>query len=612
MTAAYEERARMYAGQRDGELRRSALIARLRLLTFLPGAAVVVWVLARGGPPALLLPGVVLLGVFAALVVWHARVDERAAWFGALHAVNMHALARIARDWDGLPVPETPEGASGPWGTGGGHQGHPYAYDLDLFGRASLMQWLGPAATPAGQRTIAGWLLRAAPPEEVTERQRAVGALSASVEWREHFGAHGRLAADVRPAQLERFVGWAESAGPWPPNRARALRAAAVGLTAAIWLPIVLHATGVTAGAYWLLPLTAGVILSFATARAVHAEFDRAGAGQGVFARYAGLFGHAAAVPAGAPRLDGIRTRLEGAPRGMTRLNGVIGFAQLRSSAGILHFVIQALTLWDLHVFFALDRWRRHVGPEVRGWMAALGELDALSAFAQAARDNPAWCTPDVTRETDRLEGQNLGHPLIPDGRRVGNDVQVGPPGTLLLITGSNMSGKSTLLRAIGLNTVLAQAGAPACAASMRLPPLDLETSIRVQDSLEQGLSYFMAALARLKALVDRADGRSDDARPVLYLLDEILQGTNTAERAIAVRGIARHLLAAGAIGVMTTHDLGIAAEEPLATAARLAHFSEQVHEDGTMSFDYRLRPGLATSRNALRLMRLIGIELER
>jgi DNA mismatch repair ATPase MutS len=225
---------------------------------------------------------------------------------------------------------------------------------------------------------------------------------------------------------------------------------------------------------------------------------------------------------------------------------------------------------------------------------------------------NPGWALPEVvdarTDTVKQIRASNLGHPLIPDDRRVGNDVEVGPPGTVLLITGSNMSGKSTLLRAIGVNAVLAQAGGPVCAAALRVPAADLETSIRVQDSLEHGLSYFMAALARLKGVLDRARHR-DDGRIVLYLLDEILQGTNTGERAIAVRGVARHLLKAGAIGAMTTHDLGLAAEEPLNTAGRLAHFTELVDEHGAMTFDYRLRPGLATSRNALRLMRFIGIE---
>jgi len=209
-----------------------------------------------------------------------------------------------------------------------------------------------------------------------------------------------------------------------------------------------------------------------------------------------------------------------------------------------------------------------------------------------------------------RLQGEALGHPLIDDRRRVSNDVEVGPPGSVLLVTGSNMSGKSTLLRAIGLNTVLAQAGGCVCARQLRLPPCDLQSSIRVQDSLELGVSYFMAALARLKGVVDAAEHQPKD-RVLLYLLDEILQGTNSAERSVAVRAVARHLLDAGAVGVMTTHDLSLAGEEPLKSSAVLVHFTEAVDERGTMTFDYRLRPGLATSRNALRLMQMIGISLK-
>jgi DNA mismatch repair ATPase MutS len=172
------------------------------------------------------------------------------------------------------------------------------------------------------------------------------------------------------------------------------------------------------------------------------------------------------------------------------------------------------------------------------------------------------------------------------------------------------MSGKSTLLRAIGLNAVMAQAGGCVCARRMQLPPCDIESSIRVQDSLELGLSYFMAALARLKGVVDAAE-RPRKGRVLLYLLDEILQGTNSAERGIAVRAVTRHLLDAGAIGILTTHDLNIASEEPLRSSAVLVHFTEIVDDGGSMRFDYRLREGIATSRNALRLMQMIGIDLK-
>jgi DNA mismatch repair ATPase MutS len=182
----------------------------------------------------------------------------------------------------------------------------------------------------------------------------------------------------------------------------------------------------------------------------------------------------------------------------------------------------------------------------------------------------------------------------------------------VLLVTGSNMSGKSTLLRAIGLNVVLAQAGAPVCAASLTMPLVELRTSIRLADSLERGVSLFMAELERLKEVVDAARRGTRD-RLLLYLLDEILHGTNTAERLIAARAVLGHLIRAGAIGAATTHDLTLAADGELAKASQPVHFTEQVTNDGNgneaaMTFDYRLRPGLATSTNALKLLALVGL----
>jgi DNA mismatch repair ATPase MutS len=353
-----------------------------------------------------------------------------------------------------------------------------------------------------------------------------------------------------------------------------------------------------------------GMVLSFLTAAPVTHAFHAAGSGQHALKRYAALFAHVVSPPFKAATLASLQHRLgshvEPAPAAMRRLNRILGFAELRSGSALLHFPIQALTLWDFHVLFALERWRRSTGTQVRDWLQATGELDALSRFGELHHDNPQWCWPRL--DAGVIQASALGHPLIREDRRVTNDVTVGPKGTVLLVTGSNMSGKSTLLRAIGLNTVLAQAGAPACATDLALPSCDLQTSIRIQDSLERGISYFMAALSRLKGVVDAAE-RGDSDRMLLYLLDEILQGTNSAERGIAVQAVARHLLNAGAIGVMTTHDLSLADEEPLHSTAVLVHFTEIVDEDGTMRFDYKLRPGIATSRNALRLMRFIGIQ---
>ena len=267
--------------------------------------------------------------------------------------------------------------------------------------------------------------------------------------------------------------------------------------------------------------------------------------------------------------------------------------------------------------FPRLERWQRNAGVRARRWFDALAEVETLAAFARLAHAEPHWAYPTVAPDdASEIRVRRLAHPLLAPGERVANDVTVGPPGTFLFVTGSNMSGKSTLLRSIGTNVVLAQAGSPVCATRMRLPPLVLHTSIRVQDSLEQGVSVFLAELQRLRQIIDGARAvRSDDRRTSLYLLDEMLHGTNAEERRIAARRILRHLLELDAIGVVTTHDLTLVDTPELESARGDVHFTETMtDEDGrtVMSFDYRLRPGLATSRNALELMRAIGLDLER
>jgi hypothetical protein len=600
----YVERERLHAAARDDERRRSTVLARLRLATFLPAVAALIWFLGFDGEVVAFVAAAVLFGVFAILVGIHARIEDRAELFEALRVVNARGIAKVERRWDALPDAAPPAGVE--------IDGHPYAIDLDLFGRASLFQWIGPASTSYGSRELAAWLLAPAGPHEITLRQEAVAELAALDEWRERFLAHGVVAGRSRRESIDTFLRWADSSDP-PLPAYRLVRGLVYVLLALLWVPLALHLTGIIENAYWALPLLASITLSFFTAYAVTTSFERAGAGERTIRQYADLLGHIDGQRFSSTRLSEIGTRLQAegvhAPQAMGALNRILGFADLRRGAALLHFPIQAFTLWDFHWLFALEKWRRRSGSRVRGWFEAAGEIDALSCLAAIRYDNPDWCFPTIG-DVPSYRAEGLGHPLISGSRRVPNDVEVGPRGSVLLITGSNMSGKSTLLRAIGVNAVLAEAGAPVCARTLRMPPCDIQTSIRIQDSLERGVSYFMAALARLKGVVDAAERNRADGqrRVVFYLLDEILQGTNSAERGIAVQAVAQQLLDAGAIGAMTTHDLNLAGEEPLKSHAKLVHFTEVVDERGEMSFDYQLREGIATSRNALRLMRLIGI----
>lgn len=601
----YGARERRHAAARDEERRRSTLLARFRLATFVLASAALVWWLGFDGRVLACTTALVLFVVFGVLVAVHSRVEDRAQLCEALRVVNARGIARIEREWDALPDGSAPAGVH--------VDGHPYAIDLDLFGRASVFQWLGPAATTYGSSTLASWLLSPTAPDEIALRQAAVAELAPLEDWRERFAAQGVLAGRTARTSIDTFLRWADDTRPALPAY-DVVRAAVYVLLALLWIPLTLDLTGIAPNGLWTVPLVLNITLSFFTARALSVAFDRAGAGERTIRQYADLLAHIDTQRFSAPRLLDLERRLAAderthAPQAMGALNRILGFADLRQGAALLHFPIQAVTLWDFHCLFALERWRRKVGSRVRGWFEAAGEIDALNCLAAIHRDNPAWCFPSII-DSAVYEAEGLGHPLISDSRRVPNDVQLGPPGTVLLITGSNMSGKSTLLRAIGVNAVLAEAGAPVCARVLRMPPCDIQTSIRIQDSLERGVSYFMAALARLKGVIDAAerDRSAGEGRVLFYLLDEILQGTNSAERAIAVQAVARHLLDAGAIGAMTTHDLNLAGEEPLKTHARLVHFTEIVNERGEMSFDYRLREGIATSRNALRLMNLIGI----
>jgi DNA mismatch repair ATPase MutS len=365
----------------------------------------------------------------------------------------------------------------------------------------------------------------------------------------------------------------------------------------------------------WLYPLAVSAILMAVFGKRIATTYTRVFSRSRLVRHHAALFARIEDAAFTSPPLKALQEELRRsgltASREMEKLSRIEQFADLRLVM-LLHPLITLFTLWDFQVLAELERWQARAAPHLCRWFGALGEFDALSAMAWLKHDNPEWAFPELDEASSQLEAQQLGHPLIPGDRRVPNDVIVGPPGRFLMVTGSNMSGKSTLLRAIGVNAVLAQVGAPVCATRMTLPPLAVFTSMRVQDSLEEGVSYFMAALQRLKLVVSAARDVGAGEPMLLYLLDEILQGTNTAERQVAVRRIVHHLLALRVIGAVTTHDLELAAAEDLTAFCDAVHFTEGIeHEDEglRLSFDYTLKPGVATSRNALKLLKSVGLE---
>ncbi|MBE3071349.1 MAG: hypothetical protein IMZ67_00105 [Acidobacteria bacterium] len=599
----YRGRASACRARRDDEARRFRAVAIARVIVFLAAAILIIWPLWTGSPATVPLVSLGAAGLvaFVALIRWHNRIEDRAQWYGALADVNDEAGHRVGRDWSALEVPPL----AGPG------RDHPCADDLDVFGRASLMQLLGAPGTVVGRRTLAEWLVAPVQPSVAVERQRSVAELAPLIDFRQDLSVLGRL-AESGTHDLDVLLSWAE-APLWLSARPRLLWSVR-GLAAATATLIALHAGGVLAGPWWLLPMLAGLLVSYLCREQLVGTLDRAFWRERVLRHYERLFRRMTDLPCDTSMLRRLQSELgaagDTAAHQILRLRRIVELADLRH-VPLFHFPIHAVTLWDFHVLWLLERWQTRAGRRMRAWFTAVGEMEALSALAEISHDNPGWAFPRFDAAGRTLKARDLGHPFLRDGVRVANDVEVGPPGTCLLVTGSNMSGKSTLLKAIGVNVILAHAGGPVCASDMQLPPVALFTCIRVQDSLEEGVSYFMAGLRRLKVIVDAARSADAGASSVLYLLDEVLQGTNTAERQVAVRVILRHLLSLPAIGVITTHDLSLADEADLARACTAVHFSEGVEGAGdalTLSFDYRLRPGLATSRNALRLLRMMGL----
>lgn len=601
----YAERARRFRGQEAHQAAVSTRISWLRLVTFLAIVAVLV-AAERGavGGGRFLVAAAVLTTVFLGLLVVHHQVRRRERHLAALASVNEEAALRWGRRWSELPME--------PWGEV--PPDRPEAEDLYLVGRASLFRLLGPPATVPGRQTLAAWLMEAADPDEIVQRQEAVRALAPLEEFRDEWSARGRTLPPGTVAEVERFLAWAEG-DRWLTGRgglvaaARLLPLSTAGLA---WA----HMAGILPP-LWLLPLAATVVLASRTTARIHARYDAAMAGEGGVRRYGGILELLSTLPPAASRLAHLRRQVEegdGAPahRAINSLRRILDWAEVRRS--MLGPGLQLTLLWDVHVLHRLERWQAGQGGHVRRWLEAVGQVEALAALARLAADHPDWCFPEVDPARPptgpTVTAAALGHPLLPTDRCVRNDVVVGPPGTVLVITGSNMSGKSTLLRALGANVALAGAGGPACAARLRLPPVRMATCMRVRDDLDEGVSLFMAELRRLQVVVERARQSTGTGRTLLYLLDEMLQGTNTAERQVAARHILSHLLEAGAIGAVTTHDLALA-ETGLAGEAVHVHFRETVERgpEGTLlHFDYQLRPGPATSRNALRLLEAVGL----
>jgi hypothetical protein len=536
---------------------------------------------------------------FVALLVWHELVFRAMARAQAAVQFYTDGLARVEDRWSG----------KGDASARFRDDEHPYSGDLDVFGEGSLFALISGARTPVGEERLASWLSAPAAPAVIRQRQARVAALRTQIDLRERL-ATVNADAGGRRLMPGRLIEWAEA----PRTLAAALRPVAALFALAFAAGIVNALYG---GGLWpLIPLSLLNVAMLAwlmkPATAVVEALSSATASAGV-----DLLAKVVAEIEGAtfedPELVALAARLKGespgasASRGLARLARVSDWVDSRHNA--FSRLLEIPALFTLQVGFSAEAWRARDGARLRDWVDAVGEMEALLSLAGYAFEHPADTFPEIVEPSDAeavYDAIDVAHPLIPRATAVPNTVSLGTHPRVLIVSGSNMAGKSTLMRTIGLNAVLALAGAPVRAMRMRISPLVLGTCLRHTDSLREGRSGFFTEVLRIRQICSLLDGPV----PVLFLFDELLSGTNSKDRRTAAEALVKMLVARGAIGVVTTHDLAlteIAAMLP--GEVKNVHLQDHV-ENGQMRFDYKLRDGVITQSNALDLMRMIGLDV--
>jgi hypothetical protein len=535
--------------------------------------------------------------VFLAIAIFHAKVLRQRACAERAVAFYRNGLARIEDRWT-----HPDQTGTGQTGTRIDIHASLYATDLDLFGPGSLFELLSQARTRMGEDTLAAWLLAPSPVADIHQRHAAIAELRTHLDLREDVAILGEdLKVGIHP---EALTLWAEAPNQlthsWLRWLSLLLSLAAVA-TAIVWAE-----TGTKIYFFAILILETIITASLRkrTTAVLHATEHALEDLQLLSALLARLEREQFT----APRLQALKAALTShhlaASKAIARLRTIVEY--IRSLDNPILRALNIPLLYAVQTAYAAEAWRSAHGTAVRSWLKAIGEAEALLSLSGYSYEHPSDPFPEFVEGAPCFSADQIGHPLIPAAKCIRNDISVCGETRVLLISGSNMSGKSTLMRAVGINTVLAMAGAPVRAHRLQLTPLHIGASILINDSLQEGSSRFYAEITRLQHICDLAE----KSPPVLFLLDELLQGTNSKDRLIGAEGVVRALLASGAIGLISTHDLALTnIGDQKDTRLHNVHLQDEII-DGKMKFDFKLQEGVVTKSNGIELMRLIGLKV--
>lgn len=592
----YADRASRFTGQARLQDILSGRIAFARMLVILiTGYSLYLISINEVGKYGMIVVGVSFL-FFLALVFFHRKVKRRIASCQALATLNRQAISRLERNWNTLPS----------WVAAERLDENACCRELNISGHASLLHLLDTIGTARAQAMLVDWLNQPAQATVLVARQEAVQELSSEIDFRQRF--YLKAAEDKQSHGDENLIDWAESE-----VTAKGIPAwLAWGLTSLSFLFLVYGALGLLSILPWMIVLALNAVISLKYLGPVHTELDRLEHGSTYCRRYAGLIEYLLSKQVSSVRLQELCRLLgeSGARNGLRRIERLVYFADLRYS-GLTYLILQLVCLWSFHVHARLQVFKLRHGAQVRQWLDAIAEYEVLANLAVLDFDNPDWCYPEVDKNAKGISAKSLGHPLLSPDIRVDNDIEIGGKAeNLVLLSGSNMSGKSTLLRSVGLNLLLAASGGPVCARALRFPPLRLHSCFGSHDSLADNISLFMAELCCLAQVKHGIMADHKAGLLSLFLLDEILRGTNSHDRHEGAIRVLVHMLRAHGVGLIATHDLALAEHPEISSKCASWHLEEVVEETSQgvkLKHSYRLEPGVATKTNALRLLEEMG-----